>query len=44
MEKDNSKKEPLVFVTGNKNKLIEFQAIVGDLLNVTSMHLDLPEL
>ena len=45
MEKNSNKTtEPLIFVTGNKNKLLEFQSIVGDLLNVTSMNLDLPEL
>ena len=44
MEKDNSKKEPIIFVTGNKDKLIEFKAIAGNFLNVTSMKLDVPEL
>ena len=44
MEKDKTEKVQLTFVTGNKNKLIEFQNIVGDLLNATSMNLNLPEL
>ncbi|KAL0078537.1 inosine triphosphate pyrophosphatase [Phycomyces blakesleeanus] len=34
----------LVFVSGNKNKLIEVQAILADTVNVVSHKVDLPEL
>ncbi|KAJ1977647.1 acetyl-coenzyme A synthetase 2 [Dimargaris xerosporica] len=35
---------PLVFVTGNQNKLREVQAILGDVVPIESQALDLPEL
>ncbi|KAJ1975684.1 nucleoside triphosphate pyrophosphohydrolase ham1 [Dimargaris verticillata] len=35
---------PLVFVTGNQNKLREVQAILGDVVPIESKALDLPEL
>ncbi|KAI7862798.1 inosine triphosphate pyrophosphatase [Spinellus fusiger] len=34
----------LVFVSGNKNKLIEVQAILANTISVTSRKIDLPEL
>jgi inosine triphosphate pyrophosphatase len=35
--------KPLTFVTGNANKLKEFQGIVGDSIPVVSQSIDVPE-
>ncbi|OZJ04288.1 hypothetical protein BZG36_02578 [Bifiguratus adelaidae] len=37
-------KHQLVFVTGNKNKLAEVQAILGDTVDLVNRSLDLPEI
>eukprot|EP00211_Chloroparvula_japonica_P015780 CAMPEP_0119131558 /NCGR_PEP_ID=MMETSP1310-20130426/10454_1 /TAXON_ID=464262 /ORGANISM="Genus nov. species nov., Strain RCC2339" /LENGTH=195 /DNA_ID=CAMNT_0007122141 /DNA_START=42 /DNA_END=625 /DNA_ORIENTATION=+ len=39
-----SAKRTVTFVTGNKNKLREVQAIFGDVVNVRNQDIDLPEL
>lgn len=40
----NVAKRALVFVTGNKNKLLEVQQILGKFVEVQAIKLDLPEL
>lgn len=36
--------KPLHFITGNKNKLAEVEAILGDYVDLSSRTLDLPEI
>eukprot|EP01120_Amphizonella_sp_Union-15-10_P015182 TRINITY_DN773_c0_g1_i2.p1 TRINITY_DN773_c0_g1~~TRINITY_DN773_c0_g1_i2.p1 ORF type:complete len:238 (-),score=57.27 TRINITY_DN773_c0_g1_i2:35-655(-) len=38
------REDPLVFVTGNQNKLKEVQAILGDHITIVANAIDLPEL
>lgn len=41
---DKNGKANILLITGNKNKLKEFQAVLGDYCNLTNMDIDLEEI